>query len=283
MYEHDRVKLLFGPYRMPRFRVGRFLRCTMRGKVRVRGISDAPIMWPFTRNRDGRGTASLILCVDLARAVRRESEIAVAHWWGVSQQTVWKWRVELGVGALTKGTSDLRSRWAPETVQSPVANARRAPTLKSPERAAKIAAARRGKPRPATIMKALHRGNIGRRASKETRQKMSVAAKRRGVVPPAMKGPPWTPDEDALVGTMKDRDVGERIGRSESAVSDRRYVLGVAAFTKRKRRGKPITWTPAKERLLGTMPDGELARKLRCSPMAVFYRRKRLKIPAFRK
>jgi len=30
------------------------------------------------------------------------------------------------------------------------------------------------------------------------------------------------------------------------------------------------------------MPDTDLARKLRCSPMAVFYRRKRLKILAFR-
>jgi len=111
---------------------------------------------------------------------------------------------------------------------------------------------------------------------------MSESAKRRGVVPPAVEWPPWTAEEDALLGTVKDRDVGERIGRSESAVSDRRYVLGVAAFTKRKRRGKPISWTPATDRLLGTMPDGDLARKLRCSPMAVFYRRKRLKIPAFR-
>jgi len=112
---------------------------------------------------------------------------------------------------------------------------------------------------------------------------MSEAHKRRGTRPPAVKGPPWTPEDDAVLGTMKDRDVGERIGRSESAVSDRRYVLGVAAFTKRAPRGKSATWTPAKDRLLGTMADGDLARELRCSPMAVFYRRKRLKIPAFRK
>jgi len=31
------------------------------------------------------------------------------------------------------------------------------------------------------------------------------------------------------------------------------------------------------------MTDIDLARKLRCSPMAVFYRRKRLRIPAYRK
>ena len=49
MNEVERVKLLYGPYRMPRCKAGRLLCCRMRGKVRVRGISDAPIMWPFTR------------------------------------------------------------------------------------------------------------------------------------------------------------------------------------------------------------------------------------------
>ena len=191
--------------------------------------------------------------------------------------------MELGVGALTKGTSDLRSRWAPETVQSPVANARRAPTLKSPERAAKIAAARRGKPRPATIMESLHRGNIGRKASMATRLKMSDVHKRRGTLPPGMSGPLWTPAEEALLGTMPDKDVAAKVGRTPTAVHAHRNNLGIRSFYGRKPRGKSASWMPAKDRLLGTMPDTNLARKLRCSPMTVFYRRKRLKIPAFRK
>ena len=111
---------------------------------------------------------------------------------------------------------------------------------------------------------------------------MSEAHKRRGTRPPAVDGPPWTPAEDALLGTMNDKDVAARIGRSEPAVSDSRYVLGVAAFTRPAPRGKQVTWTPAKDLLLGTMPDSNSARKLRCSPMVVFYRRKRLEIPAFR-
>src|SRR6185295_16487749 len=110
MLERDRVKLLFGPYRMPRCRVGGFLKCSVRGRVRVYGIHEGPIQWPYTVRRIGGGRPMLIVCGDLARAVRRESEIAVAHWWGVSQTTVWKWRKELGVEATNKGTSALRSR-----------------------------------------------------------------------------------------------------------------------------------------------------------------------------
>jgi hypothetical protein len=110
---------------------------------------------------------------------------------------------------------------------------------------------------------------------------MSEAQKRRGTRPPAA-GESWTAEEDALLGTMTDRNVSDRTGRSESAVSERRYALCVAAFTKRAPRGKPITWTPVKDRLLGTISDVDLARRLRCSAMAVFYRRKRLKIAAFR-
>jgi hypothetical protein len=145
MIESERVKLLFGPYRMPRCKVGGKLRCELRGTVIVRGLSDAPIVWPFTRSSKGRGPARLILCDDLVRAVRRESAAAIRYHWRVSGHSVWKWRVALGIGATTKGTSDLRRRWSPESIQSDKAKAKLAPALKLPERAAKIAAARRGK------------------------------------------------------------------------------------------------------------------------------------------
>jgi hypothetical protein len=128
MLESDRVKLLFGPYRMPRCRVGGFLKCSMRGKVTVRGIHEALIQWPYTlQERCGRPL--LILCGALARAVRRESEVAVAHWWGVSQWTVWKWRKELGVDAINKGTSALLSRMTLDSIQSDDGTARRMEAL----------------------------------------------------------------------------------------------------------------------------------------------------------
>jgi hypothetical protein len=107
---------------------------------------------------------------------------------------------------------------------------------------------------------------------------MSEAHKRNGRHP----GMSWTPEDLAFLGTMKDSDAAERIGRTPSAVATMRERLGVAPFTKRAPRAKPTTWTPAKERLLGTMSDVDLARKLRCSSMTVFYRRKRLKIARFR-
>jgi hypothetical protein len=44
----DRTKLIAGPYQTPRCKVGRMLRCQIRGKVIVRGIHEAPIQWPYT-------------------------------------------------------------------------------------------------------------------------------------------------------------------------------------------------------------------------------------------
>ena len=79
MLEQERVKLLFGPYRTPKCKVGRRLRCVVHGKVAVAGLSDAPIQWPYVPQPGGNGYRSLILCGDLVRAVRGESETAVAH------------------------------------------------------------------------------------------------------------------------------------------------------------------------------------------------------------
>lgn len=153
--------------------------------------------------------------------------------------------------------------------------------LGSPDRAAKIAAAKRGKPRPANVIEALRKANLGRKLTAEHRAKMSADHKRRGTRPPAA-GVPWTAAEDVLLGTMKDRDVAARTGRSEAGVSERRYELGMPPFTRRATRGIPIAWTEAKDQLLGTVSDVALARRLRCSPMTVFYRRRRLNVPPFR-
>ena len=115
MLEQERVKLLFGPYRTPKCKVGRRLRCVMRGKVTVAGLSDAPIQWPYVPQPGGNGYRSLILCGDLVRAVRRESETAVAHWWGVSRHTVLKWRKALGVEKNTDANLAFRRPiWAEE-------------------------------------------------------------------------------------------------------------------------------------------------------------------------
>ncbi|HEY2416692.1 MAG TPA: hypothetical protein VGH84_02150, partial [Steroidobacteraceae bacterium] len=83
-------------------------------------------------------------------------------------------------------------------------------SAKDPCKNAKISAAMRGRPRPADVMKALHEGNRGRKASAEARERMSRAQKERGVIPPGCHGPPWTVEELALLGTMRDREVAAR-------------------------------------------------------------------------
>jgi hypothetical protein len=90
----DRVKLLHGPYRAPRLRVGDPATCLLRDcKVVVTSWTDAPIPWPRCRPLDQPlGGSGLLLAGDLARAVRQESAAAVMHWWGVTAGVVWRWR-----------------------------------------------------------------------------------------------------------------------------------------------------------------------------------------------
>jgi transposase-like protein len=51
---------------------------------------------------------------DLAEAIRRESNQAVAHRWDIDPQTVSKWRRLLGVERATDGTSRLHSEYTKE-------------------------------------------------------------------------------------------------------------------------------------------------------------------------
>jgi hypothetical protein len=53
MTDADRFKLLFGPYRTPRFRYGGTLRCELRGDLVVTGLTDAPVPWPLGKRRGG--------------------------------------------------------------------------------------------------------------------------------------------------------------------------------------------------------------------------------------
>jgi hypothetical protein len=195
MRDSERFRLRFGPYRTPRFRYGATVKDLRVGKVKIAGISDARIPWPYRKKGMPK---TLILYGDLAKAVRRESNQAVAYWWGVTRQTVTVWRKALGVPPTTAGTSKLRSAhfhepWAKLAQQKARAKVR------DPERRAKIAAAKLGKPRPAHVIEAMRKANLGKRHSAETRRKMSEAHKRRGTRPPAA-GRSWTAEEDALIG-----------------------------------------------------------------------------------
>src|SRR4051794_39889389 len=99
-------KLLFGPYRPPRCKLGQVVQCQVRGDVPVKRVSAGRIPWPVTCGK-ARGRPSLIVFGGLAEAVRAEAAIAVAYWWGVSPQTVSVWRKALGVPQVNTGTARL--------------------------------------------------------------------------------------------------------------------------------------------------------------------------------
>jgi hypothetical protein len=185
MNDLDRFKLLFGPYRTPRFRYGERVLCDVRGLVAVCGLSDASIPWLVCRGiGKSSGRTSLVVFDDLAIAIRRESAQAVAHHWGVSVVTVSKWRRLLDVPQNNRGTLRLRQKYAKEpAIRDGLRKAQS--KAQDPERNQKIADARRGKPRPPGMMKQLHDANRGRKASAETRRKLSEAHKRRGTRPPS--------------------------------------------------------------------------------------------------
>jgi hypothetical protein len=216
----DHFKLRYGLYKTPSFRYGQTVTCLMRGKVKITGLTDAPIPWPTCQPRS---TQAIILFGALACAVRRESNQAVARAWGVSGQTVTKWRTALGVRA-TEGTTALRVEMG--THEPWAKRARRAmwKTLRSRERRTKISAAMRGKKRTAEQIERIRASQLGKTMSAEARRKMSAAHKARGTRVPG-NGPDWTPEQDALVRTLPAAEVARRTGRSLGAVYARWHPL----------------------------------------------------------
>jgi hypothetical protein len=148
MTDGDRFRLLYAPYRTPRFRYGSVVFCEVRGYVTICGLSNGTIPWPIAKTK--HGAKSLVVYKGLAKAVRRESNQAICHWWGLTAQTISKWRRILGVDSTTEGTRRLRHDYALE----PAATAARVKALSkaaNPERRRKIAEAKRGKPRPPVL------------------------------------------------------------------------------------------------------------------------------------
>jgi hypothetical protein len=183
------------------------------------------------------------------------------------------------VSATTTGTSRLRRdhfEKRPDETRKALLD-----SLKSPERGAKIAAAKKGKPRPRHVIEAMRQANLGRKASGETRQRMSEAAKRRGAWPLAA-GRPWTAEEETLLGSILDREVTAWIGPYPSTVANRRIELGIPSYRRHAPTSPRRDWTSAENSLLGSMPDPELAAQLGCTPIMVFCRRRKLGIPAYR-
>lgn len=129
--------LIGGHYAPPPCKRGDWIEDERFGLVEVGGWTSAPIPWPY---RKRSGSPSLILTDEMARAVRTESEQAIAAHWGVSAGTVWSWRKSLGVGRITPGTRAILSAGVPEE-----AAARGRASAATPEARARMAASKQGR------------------------------------------------------------------------------------------------------------------------------------------
>lgn len=232
MNDKQRFQLHFGPYETPRFNYGDVVWDQARGcEVRIIRLSGGPIPWPVGKPLTGNGgRPSLILYDNLIRAVKKESNQAVAHWWGTSGYSVSKWRKVFGLQPTTEGTSRLRSAHALEPPISrgrAKAHAMSRNPVKDAKRRAKIATAKKGKKRPRHVMEAVRKANLGRPLPKEVRRKMSETHQRRGTRPPWLN-PAWTSTEDELVRTLRPAEAARRTHRSLSAVYGRRNLLGIS-------------------------------------------------------
>jgi hypothetical protein len=221
----DRFKLL-GTYKTPRVRLGTVLSDEVRdGDVVVSGYTDARIPWPVGHPRGRGGFPALVVYGRLVQAVRRESNQAVCYWFGVTAQTVSKWRKSLGVGRTNAGTYRLRSAytrepWAVKAWQKAHGKAG------DPGRRAKIAAARRGKKRPRHVIEAMRKGRAGKPHPPAVRARLSALLRERAkaFLP---NGRAWAAADDELVRARPAAEVARRTGRSLASAYSRRGRLGV--------------------------------------------------------
>jgi hypothetical protein len=218
---HAPPTLLFGPYRTPRCRAGGVLACADRGRVVVRALSDAPVPWPVAVSPGQQGgRAAPVVCGGLLRALRRESSLAVQHWFGVSPRTVAHWRRALGVPRSDDGTVCLLSAKSLRVYARPEARAKL--LTWTDERREKVAASRRGKPMHPTNAAALRVADAKRVYGPEWSRKMAEVQRAQ---PRA-----WRPEQLALLGTMPDDQVAEVVGRPRIAVRVKRSRLGIPPF-----------------------------------------------------
>ena len=77
--------------------------------VIVTSWSDGRISWPQCPQVGERGGYGLLVDEELARAIRLESSLAIQHWWGVTESTVWRWRQVFGVERFNEGSARLQA------------------------------------------------------------------------------------------------------------------------------------------------------------------------------
>ena len=87
------------------------------------------------------------------------------------------------------------------------------------------------------------------------------------------QGVSWTPEEDALLGTMPDKKLARRLKRTYDAVAVRRLNKGIPPCNPKRK-----SWRTEDDKVLGSRPDDQIALLLRRTVFSVKNRRRKLGI-----
>ncbi|MCX6878453.1 MAG: hypothetical protein NTW21_32260 [Verrucomicrobia bacterium] len=98
---------------------------------------------------------------------------------------------------------------------------------------------------------------------------------------PSKKPRQWTRGELNLLGKMEDRELAKKLGVSRSTVRVKRRGLGIATRYSRMPKLPASAWSKRDLALLGTMPDANLAARLKLKHHSVFKMRQSLKIASY--
>lgn len=187
----DRVRLLGGPYHPPPLAIGARACCLLRGTVVITSMSSGRIPWPRCQPIGQRGGCGLLLDNTLAKAIKTESAAALMFWFGVHSGVVWHWRKLLGISRTgTEGSKRLVT-----------------------------AAAQKG----AEVIKVKEWTPAERQAARQMNKRLNLSRN----LHHGYHGPLWTAEQLALLGTLPDAEVAQRIGRTRNAVRIRRERLGI--------------------------------------------------------
>ena len=190
------IPILHSSYTPPRLRKGDRISCLVRDcMLIVSGWTDAPISWPCgCLRRKSPGSPSIIVDDELARAVRDESALAIGYWWGVSRFTVHKWRKALGADRKNNPGTQMLIRAATMTAREEASRNERTPDYRQKQRE-----------------------HLLRRRMWELSPRVTY-------------GKEWTPEDRAMLGTMTDRDLASKTGRSYFAVKTMRQKLRIPYY-----------------------------------------------------
>lgn len=205
--QEEVVRFVGGPYGPPRLPGDGVLRCAIHGRLKVGGYTNTVIPWPVASGHPSQR----IICGDLLKALRTESREAIVFHFGLSRAFVSELRRRLGIPRYNAGSHRLFRR--------------NIDLARTPEALEKQSRYREGRPSGMSPQDRRKLQVLQSRA-KPTSWRRRMSERLRATI--AKKGVPrkWTAAEIALLWTMPDREIAEKLGRSFSAVKGMKFKVG---------------------------------------------------------